>query len=106
MPKYLYIGSYTREGARGVAKEGAAGRRAAVAKMAESVGGKLDTFYYGFGADDFYITVDLPDPAAAAAISVAVGQSGAASTRTIVLMTTEEMDAALKKTVHFRAPGT
>ena len=105
MPKFLFIGSYTQEGARGLAKEGAVGRRAAVAKLAESVGGKLDAFYYGFGADDFYITVDLPDNAAAAAIAVAAGQSGAVSSRTIALMTAEEMDAALKKSVHFRPPG-
>ncbi len=105
MPEYLYIGSYTHEGAKGLAKEGAAGRRAAVAKLAESAGGKLDAFYFGFGSDDFYITVDLPDNAAAAAIAAAAAQSGAVSTRTIVLMTPEEMDAALKTTVHFRPPG-
>ncbi len=106
MPKYLYIGSYTHEGAKGLAKDGAAGRRTAVAKLAESVGGKLDAFYYGFGSDDFYITVDLPDNASAAAIAVAAGQSGAVSTRTVVLITPEEMDAALKKPVPFRPPGT
>lgn len=105
MPKYLYIGSYTHEGAKGLAKEGAAGRRAAVAKLAESLGGKLDEFYYAFGADDFYITVDLPDNIAAAAIAASVGQSGAASTRTVVLLTTQDMDAALKKKAPFRPPG-
>jgi uncharacterized protein with GYD domain len=105
MPKYLYIGSYTHEGAKGLAKEGAAGRRAAVATLAESVGGKLESFYFAFGSDDFFITVDLPDNATAAAIAVAAGQSGAVSSRTIVLMPPEEMDAALKTPVHFRPPG-
>jgi uncharacterized protein with GYD domain len=105
MPKYLFVGSYTHEGARGLAKEGAAGRRAAVAKLAESAGGKLESFYFGFGADDFYITVDLPDHLSAAAVAVAAAQSGAVSTRTVALMTPEDMDAALKKTVHFRPPG-
>ena len=94
MSKYLFIGSYTHEGAKGLAKEGAAGRRAAVATLMESVGGKLEAFYFGFGSDDFYITVDLPDNSAAAAVAAAAGQSGAVSTRTIVLMTPEEMDAA------------
>ncbi len=105
MPKYLYIGSYTAEGAKGLAKEGAAGRRAAVAKLVESLGGKLEAFHFAFGADDFYITVELPDSAAAAAIAVATGQSGAVSSRIVVLMTPEEMDAALTKPVHFRPPG-
>lgn len=105
MPKYMYIGSYTPEGAKGFAKEGALSRREAVAKLVESVGGKLDTFLFGFGSDDFYVTVDLPDNATAAAIAVAAGQSGAVASKTIVLMTPEEMEAALKKTVHFRPPG-
>ena len=39
MPKYLIEAHYTAEGAKGVAKDGGAGRRAAVAKAAESVGG-------------------------------------------------------------------
>ncbi len=105
MPKFLFIGSYTYEGAKGLAKEGAAGRRAAVAKVAENLGGKLESFYFGFGADDFYITVDLPDNVSAAAVAVAAAQSGAVATRTVVLMTPDDMDAALKKPVHFRPPG-
>jgi uncharacterized protein with GYD domain len=105
MPKFLYAGSYTQEGVKGLAKEGAAGRPAAVAKLVESVGGKLESFHYGFGSNDFYIIVDLPDNATAAAIAVAAGQSGAVATKTVILMTPEEMDAALRKTVHFRPPG-
>jgi uncharacterized protein with GYD domain len=105
MPKYLCIGSYSHDGAKGLAKEGAASRRAAVAKTAESVGGKLEAFYFAFGSDDFYITLDLPDNAAAAAIASTAAQSGAVSSRMIVLMTPEEMDTALKTTVQFRPPG-
>jgi len=105
MAKYLYVGSYTHEGAKGFVKEGAIGRRAAVAQLVESVGGKLDAMYYAFGEDDYYIIVDLPDNASAAALAASAAQSGAVSTRTVVLMTPEEMDAALKKTVHYRPPG-
>jgi uncharacterized protein with GYD domain len=106
MPKFMFTGSYTQEGAKGLAKEGGTARREAVAKMAESVGGKLDAVYFAFGADDFYVILDLPDTAAAAAISVKASQTGALTGRTIVLMTPEEMDAALKTTVRYRAPGT
>ena len=105
MPKYLCIGSYTHEGAKGLAKEGAAARRAAAAKAAESVGGKLDAFYFALGSDDFYVTIDFPDNASAAAVAVAAGQSGAVTSRMIALLTPEEMDAALKKPVQFRPPG-
>jgi uncharacterized protein with GYD domain len=106
MPKYLFVGSYTHEGAKGLAKDGGTGRRAAISKTAEGLGGKLEAVYFGFGADDYYVIMDLPDSSTAAAVSLAVAQTGAATGRTIVLMTPEEMDAAAKKTVHYRPPGT
>jgi uncharacterized protein with GYD domain len=106
MPKFMLIASYTHEGTKGLAKEGGTARRAAAAKAVESVGGKLDAFYFAFGEDDVFAVFDVPDAAAAAALSVSVGQTGAVTGRTILLMTPEEMDAALKKTVQYRAPGT
>ena len=45
MAKYLFEARYTPEVAKGVAREGGSGRRAAIAKMAEGLGGKLETFY-------------------------------------------------------------
>ena len=48
---------------------------------------------------------DLPDKVSAAAMALAVNQSGMASTKTVVLLTPEEMDAAGKKSVSYRAPG-
>ena len=41
----------------------------------------------------------------AAAVALAASQSGATSVKTIVLLTTEEMDAAAKKSIAYRAPG-
>jgi hypothetical protein len=38
-------------------------------------------------------------------MALAVGQSGLASTKTVVLLTTEEADAATKKSVTYRGPG-
>lgn len=105
MPKFMIVGSYTNEGAKGFAKEGGAARRAAAAKAAESVGGKLEAMYYAFGENDFYVVLELPDAAAATAISVAANLSGAVMSKTVVLMTPEEIDAALKKHVQYRAPG-
>jgi uncharacterized protein with GYD domain len=106
MPKYLINASYSAEGAKGVAHDGGTGRRAAVEKMVSSVGGRLDAFYFAFGDCDVYAIADLPDNTAAAALSLAVAQSGKAATKTVVLMTAEEMDAATKKTVAYRPPGT
>jgi uncharacterized protein with GYD domain len=106
MPKYLVEARYTAEGAKGLMREGGSGRRAAVTKTVESVGGKLEAFYFGFGDVDVYIIVDLPDNVSAAAVSLAANQSGFLASKTIVLMTPEEMDQATKKTTGFRPPGT
>ncbi len=105
MPKYLLEAHYSTEGAKGVMKEGGSGRRAAVAKMAESVGGKLESYYFAFGGVDAFVVVDLPDNVAAAAVALAVSQTGAANVKTIVLLTPEDMDNAAKKSVEYRAPG-
>jgi uncharacterized protein with GYD domain len=91
---------------RELAKEGGTARRAAAAKAVESVGGKLESLYFAFGEHDVFTVFDVPDAAAAAALSVSVSQTGAVTGRTVLLMTPEEMDAALKKTVQYRAPGT
>jgi uncharacterized protein with GYD domain len=105
MPKYLFEAHYTPEGAKGVAKEGGSGRRDAVAKAAESIGGKLESIYFAFGGVDAYATLDLPDNVAAAAMALSVNQGNTSTVKTVVLMTPEEMDKAAKKTVKYRAPG-
>ena len=93
------------EGAKGVAREGGSGRRAAIAKMTEGLGGKLETFYYAFGDVDAYVIVDVPDSISAAAIALAVNQAGSASVKTVVLIPPEDMDKAGKKAVDYRPPG-
>ena len=105
MPKYLVEARYTAEGAKGLLREGGSGRRAAIIKTVESVGGKLEGAYFAFGDVDVYIIVDLPDNISAAAVSLAANQSGFIASKTIVLMTPEEMDQATKKTTGFRPPG-
>ena len=105
MAKYLFEARYTSEGAKGVAKEGGTGRRAAVAKMAESLGGKLESFYFAFGGVDAYVIVDYPDNVSAAAAALAVNISGRASVKTVVLISPEDMDKAGKMSVNYRAPG-
>ena len=105
MAKYLLEARYTIEGAKGVAREGGAGRRAAIATMVEGLGGKLEAFYYAFGEVDAYVIIDVPDSVTATAVALAVNQSGGASVRTVVLISPEDMDKAAKKSVTYRAPG-
>lgn len=105
MAKYLWQVSYTTQGAQGLQKEGGSARRAAVQRLLEQAGGKLESFYFALGESDAYVIADLPDTRTATAVSLAVNAAGAAQLRTVVLMTPEEMDAAAKQTVDYRPPG-
>jgi uncharacterized protein with GYD domain len=105
MPKYLFRGSYTLEGIRGLLEEGGSKRREAAEQALASVGGRLEAFYFAFGDDDFYIIVDLPDHVSTTAVSFVGNVSGAFSISTTVLLTPEEVDEAAKKQVDFRPPG-
>ncbi len=105
MSKFLIRASYTTEGTKGVLKEGGTSRRAAVEKALAGVGGKVDSFYFAFGDADAYVICDVPDTASAIAISLTVNASGFANVSTIPLITAEEVDAAVKKSINYRAPG-
>ena len=105
MPKYLVKASYTADGAKGLLKEGGTGRRAAVHKLIEGLGGKVEAFYFAYGAEDAIIICDLPDAATGIAISLTVNASGAVHSSTTPLITPEEVDAACKKSPGYRAPG-
>jgi uncharacterized protein with GYD domain len=105
MAKYMFEAHYTAEGAKGIISKGGSARRTAVEKAVAGLGGRLEAFYFAFGDVDAYVIVDLPDNTTAAALALAVAQSGLVSTKTIVLLTCEETDAATKKTVAYRGPG-
>jgi uncharacterized protein with GYD domain len=105
MAKYLWQVSYSQEGLKGLVKEGGSSRVAAIKKLIESRGGKLEAFYFAFGDDDAYLIGELPGNVEASAISLAVGASGAARIKTAVLLTGEEVDAATKVNVGYRPPG-
>jgi uncharacterized protein with GYD domain len=105
MPKFLIEASYSVEGVKGVQAKGGSSRRDAVAAVADSVGGTLESFYFAFGDRDAYVVADLPDNEAAAAVALTVNAAGGATVKTTVLLTPEEVDAAAKRSVEYRAPG-
>jgi uncharacterized protein with GYD domain len=105
MPKFLFEASYSVEGLKGVKSEGGTSRRDAVASVAESVGGKLESFYFAFGDHDAYVVVDLPDHESAAAVALTVNSTGGATVKTVVLLTPDEVDAAAQRAVEYRPPG-
>lgn len=105
MPKYMLRVNYTADGAKGVIQDGGSKRRAAAQKAAESVGGRVEAFYFAFGDTDAFVVADLPDAASAAAIALTVSASGGAAVHTTVLMTPEEVDTAARKSPLYTAPG-
>ena len=105
MPKYLIEASYTSEGAKGLLKDGGTKRRQAADAAIKSTGGKIEAFYFAFGENDAVILADAPDHASVAAACIAINASGAVTTRTTVLLSPEEIDQAVKKTVKYTPPG-
>ena len=105
MALYLLQATYTAEGTKGLLKEGGSKRRAQVEKMVQQAGGKLHAFYYALGSEDVYVTCEIPDQTTAVALSMAVNASGAVHLKTTPLLTPEDIDAATKKSVSYRAPG-
>jgi uncharacterized protein with GYD domain len=108
MAKYLIEAAYSHEGLKGLVKDGGSGRRAAVDAATKALGGHVESMYYGFGTSDVYVIVEAPDNVSAAALALAVGATGAlAHYKTTVLLTTDEVDAAAKKStgLAYRAPG-
>lgn len=93
------------DGIKGLIKDGGSGRRSAIEKMCQSMGGKLEALYYAFGEPDVYVSADIPDNVSAAALALQVNATGLVRVRTTVLLTPEAIDRAAKKTVDYRPPG-
>ena len=105
MPKYLIQVSYTAEGAKSVQKDGGTKRRKIAQTLVESVGGRMEAFYFAFGASDVYVIADMPDNVSAASAGLTLAVTGAVNAKTTVLITPEEMDQAVKKSPTYTAPG-
>ena len=105
MAKYLINATYTAEGFKGVIKDKASGRKAAIEKALASVGAKLDGIYFTFGNQDVVLIVDAPDNATVMTVGLAACSTGLARTSTTPLLTIEETDQAIKKSVQYSGPG-
>ena len=105
MAKYMFQGSYIGEGLKGLVREGGTPRIEAAKKLFASLGGTLECFYFAFGTEDLIVICDLPDNISAVAFSLAINNSGMAKGKVTVLVTMDEVDAAVKKTPSYRPPG-
>jgi uncharacterized protein with GYD domain len=103
--KYLIKATYLAEGEKGLLRDGGTGRRDAVKKAIEGLGGKLEEFYYAFGDVDAYVIVDAPNATSALALTIAVNSVGSVHVQTIPLLTCEEVDAACHMHISYRGPG-
>ncbi len=94
MPRYLFQGSCTVEGARVLCAEGSRPRRAALEQMLRGLGGRLEAMYFAPDATDVFVIADVPDSASGAAAVLTVTLCGAASVKATRLATPEEVDRA------------
>jgi uncharacterized protein with GYD domain len=105
MAKYLFKVKLTVDGLKGLLEEGGTARREVVDRMVQSIGGRLESMYWAFGDDDIYVIVDLPGNASAAAMGMVVSAAGGVRTSTVVLLSSGEIDEAVRQKVVYRAPG-
>lgn len=107
MPQYLSKFGYTPEAWTRLISN-PEDRRKAAQEYIESVGGKLQGFWYAFGAHDGYVLWEAPDNVSMAAVALAIGAGGAVSSfDTTVLVSVEETINALRKAgqIRYRPPG-
>lgn len=106
MPKYMAFVKFTPEGFKATRASGAAKRRDVNASLIQSMGGRLEAYYYGLGEWDICTITDLPDDETAAATVLTVRAGGAVSSATIMkLMTCEQVDEAFAHDPGYRPPG-
>ena len=110
MAKFVLFFSYTPEAwSKMIEKPG--DRMAAARAAVEPAGGTLDAIWFMFGEHDGMALFAAPDAEAAAAVSIAVGSTGAfRSLRTHQLVDPQRMPAVLETAGRareaYRPPGT
>ena len=105
MSKYMLEVSYTLDGVKGLSEEGGSARVAAATALVESLGGKVESFYFAFGDTDAYVIIDMPDDVSVASAALTVNAAGGVTSRTVKLLTAADLDAATKKKGTYRPPG-
>jgi uncharacterized protein with GYD domain len=112
MPLYLFQFRHTAAGWRNLIDHLAEGdevwwRYEAARDLAQQAGGELQGFWYAYGPWDGYALVELPDNEAAAAVSARVNAARGSEVSTILLLTPDQMYAALRKAsgLHYQGPG-
>lgn len=101
MPRYITFFSYTHAAAKAMVDR-PSDRTAAARALVESLGGRMESFYWMTGEHDGLVIASYPDSETAAALAVAAGSTGALHG----MQTFELFDAeAQSKIVHAAKQG-
>ena len=107
MPLYMQQIAYDPEAWAALAQN-PEDRSEAFGRLAESMGGRMLSFYNSFGEYDVVVTYEAPDESTAAAIVLAATSSGHLSrVKTTVLLSAEQGVETMRKAgeATYRAPG-
>jgi uncharacterized protein with GYD domain len=102
--KYFLRAALTIEGMKNLQKQPPTALRAGVAKFNESVGCKLETWYFDYGESTAYSFVDCPDEVSAATLQANSNAAGFARVTFRPVLSAEDMDKALAKAASTRPP--
>jgi len=102
--RYLVRADLTPEGIKNLQKQPPTALKAGVAKFVESVGGKLEFWFFDYGESTAYSVIDYPDEIAAATAQLSTNAAGFARVRMRSLLSAEEMDKAVAKMPPIRVP--
>ena len=106
MSKFMYSGSYTSDGVQGLLKEGGTARRDETTRIVESLGGKLEAYYWCYGSTDFLAIMDFPDHTTVTGMALNIAASAKFKGNIKQLITVEEMDEMVKVNLgDYRLPG-
>lgn len=107
MPLYMTQVGYTSEAVASLTRN-PEDRSEAFGRLAETMGGRLVSFYYSFGEYDVLVIYEAPDDSTAAAmVMAAISPGHLSSAKTTVLLSAEDGMEAMRKAgeATYRAPG-
>ena len=104
--RYLVRAVLSTEGLKNLQKQPPTALKAGVAKFVESVGGKLEFWFFDYGASTAYSVIGYPDEVAAATAQLSTNMAGYARVTIRPLLTAEEMDKAVEKNTSRSRPPT
>lgn len=102
--RYLVRAVFTQEGLKNFQKQSPTALKAGIAKFLESVGGKLEFWYFDYGEATAYAINDYPDEIAAATAQVSTNAAGFAHVTIRPVLSAEDMDKAIAKVPPVRIP--